>query len=456
MLSEELGNKYGYDEDGKPLVNAADAQAWITPARWKSLIQSMGKWNDTYESAYSKLIGENSEPFTEKELKAVAPPVKGVYFQLVNGVPIFLKYSQAVLTPRLRKGNDLEKLYNKMIESNVDELLTFDAIKVGSNLPVTIHNADGSLQDNFEFKPFKIPSNGWKLQQDLPVKTFHDTEVGSQIQKNIFQGLAFNLDQQFSLDNGEIDGNQMVENIANVIGELSNLGYDAVLKEFGVNENGVITNIDGFYKSIIAELKSTGGSQNVIDALESETSIYGVAQAKPKLENIFSSILTKRILKIKTNGGSFIQMSNFGLSKAEAEKQGVIWDPRALKTTHPPQFLKDKDDNYVLSENGKKIIRPGGILLSGSFIAKHIPDYRKYVDKDGNTDKLFGYINENGEFIEGVIDRKILENIIGYRIPNQGLSSNDALEIVGILPEENGDTVVAYTGITTKTGSDFD
>ena len=64
--------------------------------------------------------------------------------------------------------------------------------------------------------------------------------------------------------------------------------------------------------------------------------------------------------------------------------------------------------------------------------------------------------NENGEFIEGVIDRKILENIIGYRIPNQGLSSNDALEIVGILPEENGDTVVAYTGITTKTGSDFD
>jgi len=449
MLGEELGNKYND-------VNAADAQAWITPARWKVLINSMGKWNDTYESAYSKLIGENSEPFTEKELKAVAPPVKGVYFQVVNGVPIFLKYSQAVLSPRLRKGNGLEKIYNQMIKQGVDELVTFDAIKVGSNLPSTIHNADGSLQDNFEFKPFIISSKGWKLQQDLPVKTFHDTEVGSQIQKNIFQGLAFNLEQQFSLDNGEVSGNQMVENIANVVGELSNLGYNAILKEFGVDADGTITNIDGFYQSIIAELKSTKGSENVIDALESEISIYGVAQAKPKLENIFSSILTKRILKIKTNGGSFIQMSNFGLSKAEAEKQGIIWNPRALKTTHPPQFLKDKDGNYVLSENGKKIIRPGGILLSGSFIAKYIPDYRKYVDKDGNADKLFGYTNENGEFVEGVIDRKILENIIGYRIPNQGLSSNDALEIVGILPEENGDTVVAYTGITTKTGSDFD
>ena len=53
-----------------------------------------------------------------------------------------------------------------------------------------------------------------------------------------------------------------------------------------------------------------------------------------------------------------------------------------------------------------------------------------------------------------MIDYKILNNIIGYRIPNQGLSSNDAFQVVGILPEEMGDTIVAYTGITTKTGSD--
>ena len=33
----------------------------------------------------------------------------------------------------------------------------------------------------------------------------------------------------FSLDNTEVEGNQMVENIANVVGELSNLGYNAIL-----------------------------------------------------------------------------------------------------------------------------------------------------------------------------------------------------------------------------------
>jgi hypothetical protein len=443
LLGEDLANKY-------ISVNAADAQAWITPARWKILMSSIGKWNDTYESAYQKLIGENTEPFTEKELKAVAPPVKGVYFQTIDGVPTFLKYSQAVLSPRLRKGNNLEKIYNKMVAQNIDELVTFDAIKVGSNKPTKIHDDNGQLLDNFEFTPFTIPSSGWKLQQDLPVKLMHDTDVGSQIQKNIFQGLAFNLDKMFDLDNSEVEGNQIVENIANTIGELSNRGYESLLKEFNIAPNGTITNVEGFYNSIIAELKSTGGSQNVIDALESEMSIYGVAQAKEKLENIFSSIFTKRMLKIKTNGGSFIQMSNFGFNKDEANEQNVIWNPRSLKTTHPPQFLKDENGEFVLSENGKKIIRPGGILISGSFIAKYIPDYAtKYT-----PEQLFGYTDENGKFIEGVIDRKILENIIGYRIPNQGLSSNDALEIVGILPEENGDTVVAYTGITTKTGSD--
>jgi len=433
-------------------INSADAQAWITPKRWKDLIQSTGKWNMIYQSTYDKMEGINTDPFTEKELKKAAQPIKGQYGQLINGQPVFLKYSQAVLTPRLRKGNDLEKLYNKMVNSKVDELLTFDAIKVGSNKPTRTYDDNGTLLEDFVLNPMILPSNGWKLQQDLPTKTMKDTELGSQLQKNIFQGLAFNRDNEFEVNGEELfTGDQMIENIANVVGDLSDLGYNGVLKEFGVDSNGKINNLDTFYKSIISELKSRNGSRNVIRALESEVSIYGLPQVQKKLQNIFGAIMTKRILKIQTNGGSFIQMSNYGLNSENAEAQNVIWSPNALATTHEPQFLKDGKGEFILSKNGKKIVRPGGVLISGSFIAKYIPDYATKSDKE-----LFGYTNENGEFVKGIIDDKILNNIIGYRIPNQGLSSNDALQIVGILPEENGDTIVAYTGITTKTGSDFD
>ena len=54
-----------------------------------------------------------------------------------------------------------------------------------------------------------------------------------------------------------------------------------------------------------------------------------------------------------------------------------------------------------------------------------------------------------------VKDNQLLR-AIGYRIPNQGMSSIDSLEVVGFLPQSVGDTVVAYDDITSKTGSDFD
>jgi hypothetical protein len=450
LIGETIAKNYAEGE-----INSADAQAWITPARWKDVWTTLGKWNNV-QSAYEKMMGENREPFTNEELKKVAQPIKGVYFQNVNGQPIFLKYSQAVLSPRLRKGNDLEILYNKMVNNKdangelapIDEILTFDAIKVGSNLPSLSHNAEGRIVEDFELNVMTIPANGWKLQQDLPTKSFKQTDLGSQLQKNIFQGLAFNLEKLFEVsDDEELTGNEMIQAISEVVGDLTEMGYESILKEFGIDDNSVISNINGFYGLIISELKSRNGSKNVIKALEAETTIYGIPQAQKKLQNIFSSIMTKRILKIKTNGGSFIQMSNYGLNKENAENQKVIWSPNALSTVHEPQFLKDEKGEYVLSKSGKKIIRPGGILISGSFLAKYIPNYADF-------DAIDLFVGRDGK--PPMIDKQIQDNIIGYRIPNQGLSSNDALQIVGILPEENGDTIVAYTGITKKTGSDFD
>ena len=46
--------------------------------------------------------------------------------------------------------------------------------------------------------------------------------------------------------------------------------------------------------------------------------------------------------------------------------------------------------------------------------------------------------------------------LISYRIPNQGMSSNDTLEIVGILPDGVGDSIIMYDAVPAKTGSDFD
>jgi len=63
--------------------------------------------------------------------------------------------------------------------------------------------------------------------------------------------------------------------------------------------------------------------------------------------------------------------------------------------------------------------------------------------------------NDKTELKKYLQDNRLLE-AVGYRIPNQGIASIDALEVVGFLPQAYGDTVIAYDEITAKTGSDFD
>lgn len=428
LVGEEVANMYNNNA-----INSTDAQAWITPDRWKFLLDRLGLWTDLHESAFPKMMGTSNEPFTEKELKAVAQPLKGVYFKLNNGVPTYLKYSQAVLLPGLIEGSDLQKMYDKMVENEIDEVITLDGIKVGAPIPDTIHTEEGFIKDEFNLTPIQFDNRGWKLQQNLPTKTFKDTDVGSQIQKNALSGLAFNLDSEFQYGDKKLTGLELYKELNNIVGALSNNGKESLLNELEIDSTGKINNIGSLYNLILKEAKKRNINDNLIKALEKEISIYGIPQSHTKLMNMFFSIVKDRLVKIKTNGGSFIQVSNFGIDKlTDTQKTGIKWfiDPKyGLK---PPHIIED--------EEGNEVIKPGQILLPGSLIAKYIPDW-----KDIPADKL-----------KEMIDPEILENIIGYRIPNQGLSSNDALEIVGFLPEGMGDAVVAYSEIPTKTGSDFD
>ena len=440
-------------------INIADAQAWITPERWKFIQNGLGKWSKKYDIIFDKMSGKNKEPYTEKELKILMQPLKGVYFETLNGVPTFLKYSQAVLVPSLIKGTSLEKMYNKMTKekdykNQIHEVITFDGVKVGALNPTQIHKDEDAteLKDDFELNKQVLLNSGWKLQQDLPTKTVKMTDVGSQIQKNVYQGLANNLESIFHYKGEEKTGDEMISIINKIVGDLSNKGLEQFYKELGINDNGKIENKELFFNSLAEQLISQDGNKNIIQALKTGVNPIGTPQAYEKIMNVFASIALDRIVKIKTNGGSFIQMSDFGINKNEAESKGIIWTPWSKNKVNSYEILKDSQGNIIKSSNGKPLIKPAGILISGSFIAKYIPNYKKY-----NSKELFGILNpETNEYEDGMIDYKILTNLIGYRIPNQGLSSNDTFNIVGILPEEMGDTIIAYTGITTKTGSDYD
>lgn len=463
-LKEVIKSDERLVQEWENTVNAADAQAWITLKRWKSILLGVDKYTDKHEVVYQKLTGKSNESLTTDELKLVAQPLKGVYFGKDKlGSPIYLKYSQAVLLPQILSNSKLQDLHDFMNHHKLDELLTFDAIKAGSVIPTKIHTEDGKVDVRNEDGSFKslnrmtINSKGWKLQQDLPTKTFKQTDIGSQILKNMLLLIADKFksgEKTFEHNGVQYTPEEFAKELDSTLGSLVAEGYNDLVEEFDISEDGVIKNVDKFYNTLANEIIDRDGSNEIAKALKAKLSIYAVPGLKNKLDNIFASIVNDRTVKIKTNGGSFIQMSNFGLSKEEADikHKNIKWSPALEQgaSTRPYTYKLNPDGTRAKNIFGEDIIKPEQILISGSFIAKYIPNYEKFT-----SEKLFGKVNpETGELEGGMIDNKILSNIIGYRIPNQGPSSNGALEVVGILPAGMGDTIVAFAGITKKTGSD--
>ena len=455
-LPEEIWSKY------ENKVNAADAQAWITPDRWKFLMERLGKPQKLIDSVYKKMH-EVSPLYDKSELKLLSTILKGVHYELTDeGVPVFLKYSQSVLIPSAIKNTGLQKLYDKMKSSSnpIDELITIDGVKVGSFKPIKAHDENGDVLDDFELNPIQLRNEFWKLQQDLPVKGSKNTDVGSQIQKIAFAGLKSNLDSAFKLGDGTLlSGKDMIVYLNSIISAMSYNGLKDVVKDLGIEMDPDSPNLfkikdeSRLFDMLIEQMKGRKDTTaNFIKALEAHTSPYGIPGAKNMFHNIFNAYITDKTVKIKTNGGGFIQMSDFGLSYNDATKQnsGIKLTPWFANSTdtklHTPKVVG------VNEKTGKKIIQPGGCFISGSIISKYIPNWQQY-----SMDQLFGTLNEEtGKYEGGMIDQEILTNIIGYRIPTQGLGSADALMVMGILPNISEDTIIPYTGITTKTGSDFD
>ena len=427
-------------------VNVTDAQAWITPNRWKFLKRRLGQWSKFHDKVYDKMMkGQTLKP---NEIKIAAQPLKGVYFDMNAGRPVYLKYSQAVLLPHLVKNTPMQGLYDKMTkdadgnpyvnekgkggQNEIHEVITLDGVKVGAIAPTTIHDDGHNLLqgDNLELNVVQLDNRGWKLQQDLPIKKIHDTNVGSQIQKNIIEGLQ--LDKMY----GEISGQDLLQKIHDTVSGLSDHGK-AELEEMFDIKDGRIQNEDKIYDELLSEFISRGADDNVIQALRKKTPFDSIPQIKGKVQSVLMSMFNKRLTKISTPGGSFIQVSPFGLETIyDAETSGIkiVSENFDGKGLQPPRI--DPDTGEVLR---------GQVFMPHSEIVKLLKDV------DGGKD----FMSMSGVEIMEYLTPEVLQ-IISYRIPNQGMSSNDALEIVGILPPEMGDAIIGYDGIPAKTGSDFD
>jgi hypothetical protein len=434
LYYEQLEKAFGDNEVVQEYknVNRTDAQALASHKRWKFIIERLGRWNSDLDVIYKKIESgfekvkkdqklSKEDLISQEEFKVLTQstqPIKGVYYGLVDGKPTYLKYSLGVLLPQMIADTELAQLAVRMDIDNVDEVITLDGVKVGAFTPSEI-SKDGELKGQFTLDSFELDNRNWRLQQDLPTKGIKQTAIASQIQKNILANIK--LDEDY---NGRL-GSDLVQDIHNYISELSNEQAQEIRKILKLDSKLDIAVLNDI---IIRELEDRKAGNNIIEALKKGISYEALPQHLNRIQNLIFSWVNKRTTKITTNGGGLIQMSSFGLDKlTTTEKEGIYW------LTDEIERLADKGLAPPLE--GK----PGEVLISGGWLSKYIPNWREIP---------------YNELME-VVDSRIFD-IVGYRIPNQGMSSNDNLRVVGILPDLMGDTIVPYSEITTKTGSDFD
>lgn len=427
-------------------VNITDAQAYITLDRFKSIMRMLGRWDTDWNSAFKRLKAGKG---TQEDIKLItAMPLKGMHYQLRNhlglAVPTYLKYSQAVLIPQLIKGTELEKLHKTMLDekTGVDEVIFESGIKVGAQSPIGITQDDlSTIKDDIKFNIMVLDNTYWKLQQDLRPHTKDEQLEGSQIKKNIIANIE--LDKTYMVDGETILGRDLVKKVHAIDRELSDLGKRELFNEFGIETLGegvyVIKNWDKLHDILVKEfLKKKDSSKKLIKSLElnsDKTNFERPLDTHPfrkQIDQMIGSLITRRTVKLEMPGGSFVQMSNFGFNRVGRYSNLTAQEQAEL------DLLVNESKLRPATIDKNKVVR-AQIFLPHWF-KDLIPGFDKMSRKQINN-----YIQ----------DKKLLR-AIGYRIPNQGMSSIDSLEVVGFLPQSVGDTVIAYDDITAKTGSDFD
>lgn len=432
-LNEFVKDYYRY-------VDRTDGQGWITPDRWEFLLRRTGKLNKDNMKVLTKLKKQweevkNGRPIsqeykiTAKESKLLsAQPMKGVYFKNdpLTG-PVYLKYSQAVLIPSIASNQPkMRALMQYMDDNNISEAIADSGIKVGGQGAVTLFDEnDNFIAPDAGVHKQTLDNRYWRLQQDLPTKTVKDNKIGTQIQKIIVSELRTMGDTQVTQEH---TASQLADEIDGALAELSNAGVRSFKKEYGIAKSNRITSLQQFYAPILKDMESDGiPFNNLRQGLRAEYPLQTMPNVKDKVLASFLANMKRAATNLLSSGGGLIQISDHLMGLTE------------IKQTSGVKMLIDSFDRLQPPKLVDNVVQPGQIFIPHKMISELIPDY------------MSKSIAELNEMLPAEVKR-----IIGYRIPTQSRASTDLFEVVGILPPEAGDSIIAYGEITAKTGSDFD
>lgn len=455
-LSQEYYKKLGFSSSTYGKITSTDAQELTTLKEHLNVMVAYGKiTKDTYEQLLEKY--KNSEDFTQEELDIILQPIKPVYTgnraDTAHNIDVrtYIKSSSFPLIPQLTKGLEIDFLREAMEQQGIDRVAYYSAVKVGAPQNKNkVWNSDGTLnKENLQSLKFiSLSREGFRIQQEVPYHGEKDKiNGGTQERKLLFQGIK--EIPNFEYHDKKYTGEELEQVYIQEYKKLWELQKAKLEKELIDPETNQIS-LEKLAKILQEEAISRGYSINERLGLTLDTKtndfkfpLWGVP-ASSKYEALLLSIINNRVRKIKIPGGAFILGSEEGFKVQDESKV--------------PDAIKNK---IVFTSKWTGQLLPQGINSDGSFRNTQVLVPSRFRDQNGNlidlTNEKYSYRDQNGilRLKEDKIPSDILKSF-GFRIPTQGHSSMAGMEIVGFLPNEVGDLIIASKDFTVQMGSDFD
>lgn len=460
-------------------MDEGDAQGWISFDSYRSLLVAEGKWNDTQEEMYQRIVkGENvgdvSKFFPTQKLQYWGP-------LKTEGMPImaFHKFSLFPLIPTVIKGTNLEGLHTKMMTEGVDYALFKTGSKIGT---ITKDGKNDELYNNNDTgarvisgKPFtsnyiylEYLKNQLEIAPEYKGQVVFSTQMRKLIEDGLMEGgvptdfmANSSLDERrkswFKKDEtakrNSSNRYKLMKTYEDNIAKLTELKKEELLKK--INWKRVNNKLQGSLNDLIKFVKSELTRQDLsdheidfisVDPLTGElVNDLSMSLSSDKIERLLNAIVIKRLVRQKVNGEGLIQVSGAGFEKLDAYTNPSQKDLSKWGTNDLPSYHRGKD--------GKTTAMKVKIAIQGEF--------RKLLQAEHNDGEKINTLERLNEMIKSEEwlnkgDNRRMITMVGARIPVQGLNSMEFMEVYEFLPEEAGNIIVPPTEIVAKSGSDFD
>jgi predicted NAD-dependent protein-ADP-ribosyltransferase YbiA (DUF1768 family) len=511
LKGEELTEAmYGRDKSGKlgsyekPFGGAmkayafptvTDGQGYITLDAYRQLKNLEGKWSDTQEALYKRIVAK--EPITENDAAEFFPVYKLQYAGNLKTdlglLPITSghKFALFPLIPGLGF-SALDDLHEAMMKQGL-HYVTYES---GSKLQ-SITNNDSKEADS-AFNPETQEFNGdvvftkntifvdyLKDQTDVNTQFKGKSTMSTQLRTLLSTGLIENgipVDFKGGLEAWEAmsEAEQMkvspfynlVRSYEKRVSKLVNLKKAELISKLPGWSKDADGNYSGPQSSIIdfvtKELKEEGLTEHELSYIEMDgkgdllRDLSGSPIADT-LEKKLMSIINRKVLRQMVTGEPFVEVSaanttslKFKGTKVDAAR--AKYGDNGLLAFYTPDVNGEK----------KTIACQVKIAMQGSF-----QNLFKLNDNEGNKIAQYDIINDtrvlnfkasldklnslitNEEWLAKDDNRKKIR-LTGVRIPVQGLNSMEYAEVAEFLPPSAGNIIILPEEIVAKSGTDFD